>query len=224
MVLQRAWNKYGEENFTFDFVEEVLGDKDVRLGREQTYLDEGFEQGVLYNIARDATASMSGKYHTEETKAKISEARKGKKFSEEHKANLSESHKGQIPWHKGKTGVYSKETIARLSKANMGKKHTEETKTKIGEALTGIKRTEETRAKMSKASEGNEKPAKSFPAFYNEKMTGFIPAGHNLMKMCRNCGLSSGNFSNLKLGVTKQSHDGWRLATESEIASRSMLP
>ena len=47
--------------------------------------------------------SMKGKNRgprSEETKRKISEAKKGKKFSEEHKKALSESHKGLVPWNK----------------------------------------------------------------------------------------------------------------------------
>ena len=40
-------------------------------------------------------APMYGKYHTEETKQKQSEAHKGKIFSEEHKQKLSEAKKGK---------------------------------------------------------------------------------------------------------------------------------
>jgi len=36
---------------------------------------------------------MKGKHHTEETKAKMSQANKGKKLSEEHKKNIGEFHK-----------------------------------------------------------------------------------------------------------------------------------
>lgn len=89
-----------------------------------------------------------GKKRTEETKRKISESRKGMKFDDEHRKKLSESHKGKktseetkkkmsiirkgrnlseehknklkgkTPWNKGKTGIYSEETIKKMSESN----------------------------------------------------------------------------------------------------------
>ena len=74
--------------------------------------------------------------HSEETKNKMSDARKGEKnpnygkrgkdmpmwgkhHSEKTKNNISKSKKGQIPWNKGKTGVYSKETRKRMSESHV---------------------------------------------------------------------------------------------------------
>jgi len=37
-----------------------------------------------------------------------------------HKQKLIEAHKGQIPWNKGKTGVYSDESIKKMSEARKG--------------------------------------------------------------------------------------------------------
>lgn len=37
-------------------------------------------------------------------------------------ANISASHMGQVPWNKGKTGIYSKETLEKISKAATGRK------------------------------------------------------------------------------------------------------
>jgi len=70
------------------------------------------------------------KERTDETKQKISDIRKerpnrywlGKKLSEEHKKKSSVGYfkNGHIPWHKGKTGVYSEETIQKIRD---GRKH-----------------------------------------------------------------------------------------------------
>lgn len=73
--------------------------------------------------------------------------------------------KGFIPWNKGKTGVYSKETIEKMtfphigkklslehkmkiSKGNMGRKCDSLTRKKISLANTGKKRSEETKMKL----------------------------------------------------------------------------
>jgi G:T-mismatch repair DNA endonuclease (very short patch repair protein) len=67
-------------------------------------------------------------------------AKKGVKFSEEHRKKLSESHKGKKPWHKGKTGVYSKQTLEKMSKAKKGRKLSQEHIEKVSNALKGKKR------------------------------------------------------------------------------------
>ncbi|MDC0203922.1 very short patch repair endonuclease [Candidatus Nitrosopelagicus sp.] len=67
-------------------------------------------------------------------------AKKGVKFSEEHKKKLSEAKLGHEPWHKGKTGVYSKDALEKMSKAKKGQKLSKEHIEKVSKALTGKKR------------------------------------------------------------------------------------
>jgi len=77
--------------------------------------------------------------HSEETKRKIGLANKGRKLTAEHKKILIEANKGRIPWNKGKTGMYSEETLIRMSMAGkknsarywLGKKRSKKTKDKI---------------------------------------------------------------------------------------------
>lgn len=52
--LQRAWNKYGEQEFVFDVIEEVPGSQEDLLAREQLWLDFYFGLGKAYNIATNA--------------------------------------------------------------------------------------------------------------------------------------------------------------------------
>ncbi len=199
IYLQRAWNKYGEENFIFEIEEEVMGDRNVLLSFEQAHLDEGFELGILYNLAEKAGCppSWEGEHHTEAAKAKIGKANSGK----------NNGMYGRVGYWKGKQR--SEETKVRMSKARMGREPWNK----------GKPRTEVVKAKLREASKGNENKAEPYPAFYNSKTGIFIPEGKNLRKMCRDCGLHYQNVWNLKRLFVKQSRDGWRLATESEIAN-----
>ena len=82
--------------------------------------------GILRNKT-DGGEGVSGYVVTEETKHKISKARKGipgKPKTEEEKQKLSISMKGKSPWNKGKIGAQtvSEETKHKISEARKGKK------------------------------------------------------------------------------------------------------
>ncbi len=97
IYLQRAYNKYGKDNFKFDIIEEII-DKKKLLKREQMWMNLFKPQ---YNIAKTA-GSMLNFNHRSESKEKMSISRKG-----------------SIPWNKGKTfeDTYSQEKINQLKKA-----------------------------------------------------------------------------------------------------------
>lgn len=86
-----------------------------------------------------------------EVKEKIAKAHKGKILSEETKQRISDAKKGMTPNHpryeKGKFTA-SNETKAKMSAAHIGMKHTEETKAKIGDAHRGKIITEEQKDKQ----------------------------------------------------------------------------
>jgi len=71
-ILQKAWNKYGEENFTFRIIE-LVADKKNLLEREQFYLDS---MKPVYNILKIA-GSCLGVKRSKETCKRMSAARKG---------------------------------------------------------------------------------------------------------------------------------------------------
>ena len=81
--------------------------------------------------------------------------------SSDYIKKISETLKGITPWNKGKTGVYSEETLKQISDSqkgeknhNYGKVRTEETKRKIGLANKGRKISNEARKKMSESHKG----------------------------------------------------------------------
>jgi hypothetical protein len=97
--LQRAWDKYGEQSFYFEIMEEVE-DTTIILEREQCYIDNiGMKN--LYNINPTAGSNLGRKF-SEKTRKLISDKVKGRKVSEKTK----ELHR----------------------KISTGKKHTEKTK------------------------------------------------------------------------------------------------
>lgn len=72
--IQRAWNKYGEENFKFEILELCSKDKCIYL--EQKYMDLLKPQ---YNIRKVAHSNVGIKF-SDITKKKMSEAHLGRKI------------------------------------------------------------------------------------------------------------------------------------------------
>ena len=94
--LQRAFLKYGEDSFSYDF-EVICEDPSERDMLEECYLTgEAIfdETPVYYNIATTAQAPMRGRHHTEETKRRISESKLGQRshVTPEYRAKLSAAH------------------------------------------------------------------------------------------------------------------------------------
>lgn len=181
-VLQRAWNKYGEDCFSF-FVLLFCSPTDCVF----------YEQRVLhwghYNICKNAYSTL-GTTRTEETKRKISESQKGKEISMEMRKRISNTIRSKAlpPWNKGmkmelpvwnkgiKTGKPAwntgkktkKKTILLLSESHKGKTLPEEQKEKIsvsmkkyveerGHWLVGYNHTEETKEKIALGQKGRKR-------------------------------------------------------------------
>lgn len=145
--LQMDWNKYGEENFKFEIIEEC--EKDKLTEREQYWIDYygGMNNLINYNCR---------------------EANNNGKMSDISKNRLSISKKGGIPWNKGlnkdidsRLLVFCKpcsdKVKKRISECNKGHKpwiagkhHTEETKQKMRkpkslEAIENMKKAQQNR-------------------------------------------------------------------------------
>jgi group I intron endonuclease len=120
IVLQRAWNKYGEKNFDFSLV--LTCPDEMLLFYEQQLLDLCKPE---YNISTDAAAPTRGMklseetkkkmsrsaighpgyltHHSDETKQKISLSMKGRKMTDEQRLAVSERMKGNTNGYRRKS-------------------------------------------------------------------------------------------------------------------------
>lgn len=171
--LQNAFNKYGEDNFSFEVIE-FVNTEDELLPREQYYIElyQVCDKDKGYNLIVDAvrhahsdetkqkmSLAKKGKTRSEETKLKISLAKKGKTLSEETKLKIGLAKKGSKHHMYGKRGTlcpnygktHSEETKLKMSLAKKGKIFSEEAKLKMSLAHKGKTLSEETKLKMSLA-------------------------------------------------------------------------
>ena len=123
--LQRSWNKYGEENFEFTILLECV-ESDLNM-YEEYYIFElmTFDHRVGYNKNYGGDSGRP----TEETKRKMSEAKKDKQLSEETKRKMSKSLKGK---------QLSEEHKRKISEAKKGRHHSAETKRKLSKTVVQI--------------------------------------------------------------------------------------
>ena len=122
IYLQNSYNYHGEQNFIFEVIEFVENEGEL-LEHEQYWLDKFYSKDFCYNINPKADKPLS-------LKGKLS-----------HNYNRE-------PWNKGKTDIYSEETLQKISKSAKnrtgnknsfyGKHHSNKTK-KIISATNSIK-------------------------------------------------------------------------------------
>lgn len=91
--LQNFINKHSIQILVFESIE--FCEESELLIREQWYLDNIIRWNYDFNIAKEASAPMMGRFHTESSKKLMSDKAKGVPKSEEAKKNMSESRKGR---------------------------------------------------------------------------------------------------------------------------------
>lgn len=146
--LQRAFNKYGEEQIIFEVLEEVQ-EASTLLKCEQEWIDK-YDFDLLYNICQFA-GNTYGRKHNLESRMKISlnhhdvtghnnpmygttgdkSPNYGKKRTYSVKLKISKALKGRIPWNKGSKRPEHSQRMAGEYNPFYGKKHSEETRTKM---------------------------------------------------------------------------------------------
>lgn len=139
--LQNFVNKYGADAIYFEVLEYCS--KDDLIEREQYHIDT---TSPFFNISLSASAVMTGRKHSEETKLKMAKAKENRVITDEWKANLSKAQKNRPP--------ASKEWREKVSQALKGRVFTEEWKRKMSEVRKGKKHSEESKRKMSEQRKG----------------------------------------------------------------------
>lgn len=136
--LQRAWNKYGADKFKF--IQLIICSKENLITYEQAFID-GYKPE--YNIAPRA-GSQLGFRMSDTARKKMSESRPkdfspmtGKKHSDATKAKISASRKGK------KSGDMTADRRAKIGAAHKGRIITEDHRSKISATLLGHKQSKE---------------------------------------------------------------------------------
>jgi group I intron endonuclease len=139
VYLQRAWDKYGADNF--EFIPVRTGSSDQIRVIEQILLDrfQPYDPVIGYNMNHKVD-SRYGRKMSVESRRKMSFAKKGKpsprkgmKATKETRLKLSLSHKGQVSWSKGKICPQ----LSGENNGHYGKHHSKEVKQKISQKLKG---------------------------------------------------------------------------------------
>lgn len=143
--LQRAWLKHGAENLKFRPI--LICAKSHVLFYEQLVLDA---YGPEYNICRIA-GNILGLKRSDETRAKLSAARKKYVISDETRQKLSIAQSAR---------VYPRDVVEKIRTANTGQKRSAEARARMAAAqmgktnAKGHRLSAEVRAKMSIARKG----------------------------------------------------------------------
>jgi len=172
--LQHAWNKYGEDAFVFDVLEDAE-DKKKLFVREQHWLDLFKEFGLVYNLAVCTDNPNRGRHLSEEHRRRISRANTGGTHSPETRKKLSIANKGKVLL------PHVKEMLARISRTRNRRPFTEKERSRMSESH---KRYWEHLSAQEKEKVRNQlrslpsSAAKGYPAFINVNTGEIIPVSY----------------------------------------------
>lgn len=184
--LQRSWDKYGEENFVFEIVEElnIQNSNIEKFNNLEIYYIKKLNTKTPHGFnMTDGGEGVLGMLITDEYREKMSKIKKGTKWVDGQREKFSELMKTNHPM-KGKK--HTEETKLKMSKSQAGRKHSEETKKKISESNSGDKN--KCRGRKS-SDETKNKLKKSLIGKFGEN--------------ARRTGIKSKNSSSLYFGVSK---------------------
>lgn len=228
LYLQRAWNKYGEEAFTFEILELVLV-PEMLTAREQYWFDKLKPFGRRgFNMTPNAGSSLGTK-RTPESIEKVRLVHLGRKASPETRERMRQSHLGmkRTPesieksrqGHIGKK--HSPEAIEKIRQASLGnthsvgRKHSPETIEKIRQ----IKSTPEAIEKNRQFHFGRKRPPETIEklskTFIITSPDGTEYVVHGITQFCREHHLDASSLVKVAKGKREQ-YKGWKARYSSE--------
>lgn len=190
--LQRAWDLYGEDAFTFRVL--VVLEMGQLRSTEQRLLDCYYGDGC-YNIALDASVPMAGRRHSSATREKMGQGKRGRviawadKISAARKGQLTEKQRAANTARRGVAvgARYTRSPEQRKAQSERAKQWyataTPEQRANVGR--TGIKASAETRAKMSATRKGRKRSPESI-AKQVASMRGTKKSPEHVAKMAAN--------------------------------------
>ncbi len=120
-ILQKAWNKYGEDKFIFKLL--LICSKENRYFYEQNLMS--LQSYNVFRTVRECKV-RGGWKHTDEFKTKISKLHKGKALTDDHKKKLSATALGR---------VYGDEFKHKARNRQLGVSPSEKTRQKLSSAI-----------------------------------------------------------------------------------------
>lgn len=180
--LQRAWDKYGADQFSFSVIEYVE-DKSALIAREQHWIDALCAAQIGFNIAAVAGSCLGVKQRPETnaaraaklmghpvsaaTREKLRQAHTGKTVSQETRRKISEAQRGKAPpplaierarqyWQQN---GHTAESRAKISNAKRGKPMPAHVQAAILAATVGRKQPAEEIARRAEKLRGKKRPA-----------------------------------------------------------------
>lgn len=216
--LQRAYNKYREENFVFEIL--ITCDPSMLIWYEQQFLDQWKPE---YNINPNAKNCLGRKFtaetinklreshmghkHTDEQKIKFSLARKGHTVSEETRKKIGAKHRGKY---------VSPGTRLKISKAGLGRVYSDERNKRIGDAHRGLPLSDLRKQRISIALRNSNNVGKTYPGVISPDGTIYTEI-QNMSKFCREHELCHVSLRRVITGEFKQ-HKGWmKLELEEDL-------
>lgn len=199
--LQRAWDKYGEDVFTFKILEAVF-DASQLLIREQHWIDSLRSHALGYNVAPLAQSSLGvkhraevnaansarqiGRTHTLEAREKIAASKRGISRPAHVKEAISIANTGRVQPPEEIANRVAKligkkrplDAIEKTAASRRGVPMSEEQKKKISLSLTGRKGNPETARKVADALRGRKRPSHVMAACHASRKGVPLSDGH----------------------------------------------
>lgn len=197
ILLQRAWDKYGQEAFEFSILE-IVDDKNNLIEREQHYLDQLFAQEFIVN--KNDRRFRSSCYNTAPTAG----SRLGVPNSQETKDKLKIS--SHFNFMKRDAAWRDKMINTKIQNGN--NKHTQQTKDKISKGHLGKPKSEPHRQAIIEANKVNYKPVAQYDLQGNlvAIFDSITLCKQHLMQTTQFNKIEHWNISNCCKGKQKQNH------------------